>query len=318
VGTNIFSGTTVAEGCEVVRCGGYDPGYGWRAAVQLCLDAYTNGITGVLLNDLDITNSVSDGLSVVGGTGKLANTTVAGVSIANYGLGASGRNALWARNDAVGNLTVTNSAIAEYKNDSATFTFHFTNIGSVAALAFSVQPGTAVAGAPFGQPPTLTTVDAFGSFTTSGLPAHLIASLALTNGPGALTGSTQCDLGTAAGNGSAAFTNLAISLAGTNDQLEATAPALAIGNALSLHFTVRPAPPAQTILGAPISDGPTVTLAYATTPGYSYHLVTTSNLAMPVWTPIPNSATNAQGSSATFTDPVPISGGQRYYRTISP
>jgi len=419
VGTNIFSGTTVAEGCEVVRCGGYDLGYGWRAAVQLCLDVYTNGITGVKLDDLDITNSVSDGLSVIGGTGRLANTTVAGVSIVNYGLGASGRNALWARNDAVGSLTATNSAIAEYLNDSATFTFHFTNdlalafvqppvnvltgatltpavriaatepggqaatnipvtlaltsgtgslagtltrvtdtnglaqfdnlsfsaagpkaltartptgtaastnsptfmvIGSVAALAFSVQPGIAVAGSPFGRQPTLTTVDAFGNFTTSGLPAHLIVSLALTNGPGALSGATQCDLGTAAGNGSASFTNLAVNTAGTNDQLLAlaTAPALVISNAVSAAFTVRAAPPAQSILGASISDGLTATLAYATTPGYSYHLVTTSNLAAPVWTPIPNSDTNAQGNSATFTDPAPLSGGQRYYRTISP
>jgi len=68
VGGNIFSGTTVAQRCDVIRCGGFDPGYQWRAAVQLCLDTYTNGISGVNLNNLNISNSVSDGLSVIGGT----------------------------------------------------------------------------------------------------------------------------------------------------------------------------------------------------------------------------------------------------------
>ena len=49
----------------------------------------------------------------------------------------------------------------------------FMVIGSVAALAFTTQPGSAVAGVPFGQQPVLETVDAFGNPTTTGLPASL-------------------------------------------------------------------------------------------------------------------------------------------------
>ena len=109
VGANTFSGTTVAQRCDLIRCGGYDPGYQWRAALQLCLDTYSGGISNVNLNNLNITNSISDGMSVIGGTGTLTNAVAANVSIPNYGLGASGRNGLWARSDAIGSMTVSNS-----------------------------------------------------------------------------------------------------------------------------------------------------------------------------------------------------------------
>ena len=135
VGTNIFSGTTVVQRCELIRCGGYDAGYQWRAALQLCLDTYANGITGVNLNNLNISNSISDGLSIIGGTGTLSSTVAANVSIPNYGLGASGRNGLWARSDAMGSMTVSNCSIVEYRNDSSKFTFNF-----VTNISVTVQP----------------------------------------------------------------------------------------------------------------------------------------------------------------------------------
>ncbi len=125
VGANTFSGTTVAQRCDLIRCGGYDPGYQWRAALQLCLDTYSGGISNVSLYNLNITNSISDGMSIIGGTGTLTNAVAANVSIPNYGLGTSGRNGLWARSDAVGSMTVSNSTIVEYRNDSSKFFFHF-------------------------------------------------------------------------------------------------------------------------------------------------------------------------------------------------
>lgn len=147
VGTNSISGNTSVQRCDLIRCGGYDPGYQWRAALQFCLDTYANGISGVTLNSLNITNSVSDGMSVIGGTGTLANTVAGGVSIPNYGIGTGGRNALWARNDAVGSMTLSNSPVVEYLDASSQFTFHFvTNTiisvtvqASVAGLAFAVD-----------------------------------------------------------------------------------------------------------------------------------------------------------------------------------
>jgi hypothetical protein len=125
VGTNAFSGTTVAERCNLIRCGGYDPGYQWRAALQLCLDTYSGGISNVNLNNLNITNSISDGMSIIGGTSMLTNAVAANVSIPNYGIGVSGRNGLWARNDAIGSMTVSNSTIVEYLDASSTFYFIF-------------------------------------------------------------------------------------------------------------------------------------------------------------------------------------------------
>jgi hypothetical protein len=151
VGGNIFSGTTVAQRCDVIRCGGFDPGYQWRAAVQLCLDTYTNGISGVNLNNLNISNSVSDGLSVIGGTntpatGVLTNAVAANVSIPNYGIGIGGRNGLWARSDALGSMTVSNSTIVEYRDDSSKFTFNFvTNTNPVSVTVQANPPGLSFA-----------------------------------------------------------------------------------------------------------------------------------------------------------------------------
>jgi hypothetical protein len=136
VGGNIFSGITVAQRCDLNRCGGYDPG-GWRAAVQIDLDnqnvqGMNLHISGLNLNNLNISNSISDGLSIVApnsnvgtGAGSLSNAIMSNVNIPNYGLGTTGRNALWARSDAIGTMTVSNSSVVEYRDDSANFTFNF-------------------------------------------------------------------------------------------------------------------------------------------------------------------------------------------------
>ena len=141
VGGNTFSGTTVAQRCDLIRCGGYDPGYQWRAAVQLCLDTYSGGIPGINLNHLNITNSISDGMSIIGGSGSLTNAVAANVNIPDYGIGTGGRNGLWARYDAVGSLTVSNCTIVEYKDDSSNFTFNFvTNISSTISVTVQANP----------------------------------------------------------------------------------------------------------------------------------------------------------------------------------
>lgn len=129
VGANVFSGTTVARNCDLVRCGGYDHEYQWRAALQLCMDTSSTGISGIQLSNLNITNSVSDGLSIIGGTGTkgtgmLSNAVADNVSIPDYGLGVSGRNRLWARKDAIGSLVVSHSTIPEYLNSSHKFIFN--------------------------------------------------------------------------------------------------------------------------------------------------------------------------------------------------
>ncbi|HTS18531.1 MAG TPA: glycosyl hydrolase family 28-related protein [Verrucomicrobiae bacterium] len=122
--TNTIVGAVVQR-CDVLRSGGYDPGYQWRAAVQICLDTYANGASGVNLNNLNIVDSASDGMSVIGGNGTLSGALASYINIPDYGLGVGGRNGLWAQSGAVGSMTVSNSTITEYRDDSSTFTFNF-------------------------------------------------------------------------------------------------------------------------------------------------------------------------------------------------
>lgn len=333
VGANDFSGTTVAQRSFVERCGGFDPGRGWRAAVQLCLE--NKSLAGVNLNNLTITNSASDGVSIIApgssattGVGTLSGALMANVTIPNYGLGTTGRHGLWASPESIGFLTVSNCTLAEYQDDSTNFAFIFitsaptnsppvqslgfiqqptdtllgatlapavqvqaigtngqpvagawvtlslagtgilagnltrvsgsngvaqfndltfsqpglktltatagaggappTNstaffvVGPATGLAFTTQPGAATAGLPFGQQPVLKTVDAAGTPSTVRLPAYFPVTVSLTNGSGALTGTTNFNLGTAGSNGVVTFNNLAIATAGSGNRLVAS------------------------------------------------------------------------------------------------
>jgi hypothetical protein len=121
---NNFSGTTVVRNCELVRCGGDDHSWSWRAALQLCVDR--KSISGILLSHINIRDSISDGLSVVApGSPKvgatLSDVRLEQVNIPNWGIGAPNRHALWIREDAVGSLTLVDSKIASLQNDSTHF-----------------------------------------------------------------------------------------------------------------------------------------------------------------------------------------------------
>jgi hypothetical protein len=243
VGANSFSGTTAVQRCDLIRCGGYDPGYQWRAALQLCLDTYANGISGVNLNNLNITNSISDGLSIIGGTGVLSNAVASNVSIPNYGLGASGRNGLWARNDAAGSMVVSNSSIVEYRNDSSKFTFIFvTNIIGVQSMAFPQQPGNVLQGATMVPEVQVQAVGTNGQAVSN---AAIVISLGSGTGNlmGTLTRLTD-------GNGIAHFNDLSLSQPGPKT-LTASASAgpatptnsssfMVIGPVVGLAFTTQP------------------------------------------------------------------------------
>jgi hypothetical protein len=151
-GNNGFTGMTVAQRCNLTRCGGRDPGWGWRAALTICPDV--NGvvynITNLNINNLNITNSLSYAMEVVSGGSyaSLSNATMNVVNISNYGVGVKGVDGVWAKNDAVGSLnvaglTVNGTAITSMPasgtavvNQSANFTFNFvTNTISVTVQA---------------------------------------------------------------------------------------------------------------------------------------------------------------------------------------
>jgi len=124
---NNFSGTTVVQRCRLLRCGGCDHDWGWRGAMQICMDR--RSIAGLEISHVDIRDSLSDGLSIVGpgsakGEGTLSRARLDGVVIANSGLGTPSRHDLWIRQDAVGDLTLVDSRIADIKADSPHFTVH--------------------------------------------------------------------------------------------------------------------------------------------------------------------------------------------------
>ena len=121
---NNFSGTTAIRNCELIRCGGFDHDWAWRAAFQLCMDR--RSISGVDISNVNIKDSFSDGLSVVApgskhGQGTLSNVHLENVNIPNYGIGADPRHGLWVRDDACGSMTIINSQIADVQNSSTNF-----------------------------------------------------------------------------------------------------------------------------------------------------------------------------------------------------
>jgi len=153
-------------------------------------------------------------------------------------------------------------------------------IGTASKLAFITQPGSASTGAIFGQQPSAKTQDQFSNNSTSGLPANLIVSVALTSGTGPLLGTTNLDIGTAAGKGTIAYTNLEIDVAGTNKQLTASASGLA--NALSALFAVNGRPTVSSIINqTTLEDTPTspipFTIGDAETPANALVLSATSS-----------------------------------------
>jgi hypothetical protein len=359
VGTNVFSGVTTAQRCDLLRCGGYDEGYGWRAALQICLDHYASGITNVTLSSLNISNSISDGLSIIGGVGRLSNAVAAQVSIPNYGLGASGRHGAWASSETVGGLAFSNSNVVEYRDDSSNFSFNFLNpitiqitvqtspsgrsftvdgMAYTSAQAFNWTAGSShTIGVSSPQSGGAGVLYAWNSWSDGGAVSHTVAPgsattytanfttrffLTMNAGLGGsvtpasdwIDNGTLLNLSATSSNGysfSGWTGSGSGSYSGTNNptSLLVTGP---ISETAS--FTIIP----SRVQGISLSSNSSVTLTYATFPGFSYHVETATNLSSATWQMIPGSATNATGSSVTFIDPSPLSDRERYYRIASP
>lgn len=121
---NNFSGITVVSNNRLVRCGGHDHSWAWRAALQICLDR--RSLTGLRISGLTVKDSLSDGISVVApgsakGQGTLAGAVLEEAVVDGVGLGAPGRPGLWIREDAEGGLILLRSHLGEVRNDSRKF-----------------------------------------------------------------------------------------------------------------------------------------------------------------------------------------------------
>ncbi len=104
-------------------------------------------------------------------------------------------------------------------------------------LVFTTLPGgTSRTGSPLATQPVVKSVDQFGNTSAAGLPANFNVALALTGGSGSLLGTTTLDIGSAAGTGTATFTNVESSDAGSGKEI--TASAAGLTNAVSGLFFV--------------------------------------------------------------------------------
>jgi len=122
---NNFSGKTVIENCNIKTSGGFDHEWGWRAALEICVDK--RSISGIEINNLNITNSLSNGLSVIAKNendkiGLLSDATVQNINISNSGIGVKGKYSLFINSGAHGSLTIKKSDIHDIKNESENFT----------------------------------------------------------------------------------------------------------------------------------------------------------------------------------------------------
>ncbi len=121
---NNFSGDTVIKNCELARCGGFDHAWGWRAALQICVDR--RDISGLSISKMQIVDSLSDGVSVIarkepGQRRALTDSRLVDSRISGFGIGTAGRHGLWVDANVRGALWVENCDIPDRKNDSPDF-----------------------------------------------------------------------------------------------------------------------------------------------------------------------------------------------------
>ncbi|GGB05489.1 hypothetical protein GCM10011511_31040 [Puia dinghuensis] len=117
---NNFSGTTVVENCAVKTCGGFDHEWGWRAALEICTDK--RSIAGVIISNVHIDSSLSNGVSVIARNGQtLSDAVLRHVSVAVYGVGADGKYGLFIPAGARGRMDVRECSLGQVENEGKEF-----------------------------------------------------------------------------------------------------------------------------------------------------------------------------------------------------
>lgn len=121
---NNFSGITVISDCRISTSGGFDHTWDWRAAIEVCTDK--RSISGIDVKNVTITNSLSNGFSVVAKNGTvgnvfLKNVVLQNVAIQQSGVGFRQAKSLFISKPATGELILKNSTIPAIDNESQNF-----------------------------------------------------------------------------------------------------------------------------------------------------------------------------------------------------
>ncbi|HEU5081605.1 MAG TPA: glycosyl hydrolase family 28-related protein [Opitutaceae bacterium] len=121
---NNFSGTTMVENCQLLRCGGFDHTWSYRGSIQICLDR--KNISGLVLKNLDVAQSLSDGITLIApgaakGQGTLSDCRFEYVTARDSGIGTTLNRAFFIRSDVAGSIVLENSELNPTQNDSTQF-----------------------------------------------------------------------------------------------------------------------------------------------------------------------------------------------------
>ena len=168
-------------------------------------DAFGNDSTVGLGASRNVTITIASGTGPLQGTATLDLGTAAGNGTATF---------TNLRIDSAETRRRSATSAGSPALASATSNSFTVSPATASTLVFSTQPGSATAAAVFGTQPVAKTQDAFGNNSTVGLGASRNVTITIASGTGPLQGTATLDLGTAAGNGTATFTNLRIDTAG--------------------------------------------------------------------------------------------------------
>jgi hypothetical protein len=121
---NNFSGLTVVENCVLERCGGYDHGWTWRGALQIALQR--KSIAGLLIRDVRIEDSLSEGFSIVvppnaDGPRRLSDARLERVMIGKSAIATPGRPDVAIDAKAGGELQAVHCKLGRIDNRSDRF-----------------------------------------------------------------------------------------------------------------------------------------------------------------------------------------------------
>ena len=155
----------------------------------------------------------------------VTNGTVISVSASSGNVSGQANVSTAAGTATYNGLYLTNLGTATLTFTAGSVSTNSTPIGVTAGPAVTViwttQPGSATAGAPFGQQPVLKTADAGGNITTLGLGPTNLVIVHLISGSGLVGDTLTYNIGTDGSNGVITFQNLQINNGGGSNVLAA-------------------------------------------------------------------------------------------------
>jgi hypothetical protein len=122
VGSNVFSGTTIVQNCDLIRTGGDFRHPALKFSVE------RHAMTNVVVKNLRILDSVSHAVGI--DRDQLLGATMSGLCVSNWGMGVPGCYSVWANYDTTGAVSVSDSRLGDFGNYSAGLALQFNNVAS--------------------------------------------------------------------------------------------------------------------------------------------------------------------------------------------